>query len=99
MRVDCLECATLKTDIAWGPYTEPPMGYCWVKNIYIWKAERNCTKFIQMKHLDWLHNAGTSVEVARRHHLKHGDMDGHTCLLSKCALHYPESSAPKEAEA
>ena len=23
------------------------------------------------------------------HHAKHGDMDGHTCLLAKCTLHYP----------
>lgn len=22
------------------------------------------------------------------HHAKHGDMDGHTCLLAKCTLHY-----------
>ena len=30
------------------------------------------------------------VEAARRHHEIHGDMDGHTCLLSACALHYPQ---------
>ena len=29
------------------------------------------------------------IEAARRHHKMHGDMDGATCLLSKCALHYP----------
>jgi len=23
------------------------------------------------------------------HHEEHGDMDGHTCLLSRCAVHYP----------
>lgn len=23
------------------------------------------------------------------HHVKHWDMDGHTCLLTKCPLHYP----------
>jgi hypothetical protein len=23
------------------------------------------------------------------HHAKHGDMDGHICLLAKCLLHYP----------
>ena len=26
------------------------------------------------------------------HHAKHGDMDGKTCLLAKCALHYPEGT-------
>ncbi|KKK83564.1 hypothetical protein LCGC14_2792080 [marine sediment metagenome] len=29
------------------------------------------------------------IETARRHHKRHGDMDGKTCLLSECALHYP----------
>lgn len=29
------------------------------------------------------------VDAARTHHRRHGDMDGHTCLLAKCALHYP----------
>jgi transcriptional regulator with XRE-family HTH domain len=33
---------------------------------------------------------GTSVEAARKHHAEHGDMDGRTCLLSACALHYPK---------
>ena len=28
---------------------------------------------------------------ACEHHRKHGDMDGHTCLLNECALHYPIS--------
>ena len=32
-----------------------------------------------------------SIEAAREHHTKHGDMDGHTCLLAECALHYPKS--------
>ncbi len=36
-------------------------------------------------------NPATSVEAARKYHAKHGDMDGHTCLLARCALHYPES--------
>jgi len=30
------------------------------------------------------------IEEARKHHAKHGDMDGHTCLLNECALHYPK---------
>ena len=30
------------------------------------------------------------VAEARRHHKKHGDMDGHTCLLAECELHYPK---------
>ncbi len=30
------------------------------------------------------------IEAARQHHEMHGDMDGTTCLLSKCALHYPQ---------
>jgi len=98
MKVNCIDCARLKTDIAWGTHTEPPLGYCWVKNIYIWKAERNCTTFEEMMKLDWLNNAGTSVELARRHHLKHGDMDGKTCLLNKCALHYPQSLATRTNE-
>lgn len=32
----------------------------------------------------------TSVRVAWVHHAKHGDIDGHTCLLGACALHYPK---------
>ncbi len=28
-------------------------------------------------------------QAARRHHKKHGDMHGDTCLLSECRLHYP----------
>ena len=31
------------------------------------------------------------IQVAKEHHKKHGDMDGDTCLLSECALHYPKS--------
>lgn len=31
-----------------------------------------------------------SVKEAIRHHKKHGDMDGHTCLLAECPLHYPK---------
>ena len=31
-----------------------------------------------------------SVEGALNHHKEHGDMDGHTCLLARCALHYPK---------
>lgn len=30
-----------------------------------------------------------SIQAARRHHKKHGDMDFATCLLSECKLHYP----------
>lgn len=29
--------------------------------------------------------------AARKHHRLYGDMDGDTCLLSKCALHHPEN--------
>lgn len=36
-----------------------------------------------------------SVEAARRHHAVHGDMDGKTCLLAECALHYPQGSSRK----
>ncbi len=35
------------------------------------------------------HTPGTNIRDARRHHKKHGDMDGKTCLLSECKLHYP----------
>ena len=34
---------------------------------------------------------GCEVQAAIDHHEKHGDMDGHTCLLNECALHYPIS--------
>ena len=34
-------------------------------------------------------NPADDIEAARRHHKMHGDMDGNTCLLNKCALHYP----------
>lgn len=30
------------------------------------------------------------LEEARKHHKKHGDMDGHTCLLNECPIHYPK---------
>lgn len=30
-----------------------------------------------------------SIDAAVKHHKKHGDMDGLTCLLGACALHYP----------
>lgn len=30
-----------------------------------------------------------NARAARRHHKKHGGMDGKTCLLSECRLHYP----------
>ena len=33
---------------------------------------------------------GCEVQEAIEHHRKQGDMDGHTCLLNKCALHYPK---------
>lgn len=33
----------------------------------------------------------TNKRVARAHHRKHGDMDGQTCLLTRCALHYPRA--------
>lgn len=29
------------------------------------------------------------IRAARRHHKKHGDMNGKTCMLSECRLHYP----------
>ena len=38
---------------------------------------------------------GCEVQKAIDHHKKHGDMDGHTCLLNECALHYPEASIIK----
>jgi ssDNA-binding Zn-finger/Zn-ribbon topoisomerase 1 len=37
----------------------------------------------------WSDNPATDIEAARRHHEMHGDIDGKTCLLNKCALHYP----------
>lgn len=30
-----------------------------------------------------------NARAARRHHKKHGDMRGETCLLSECRQHYP----------
>lgn len=38
------------------------------------------------------------VEEARRHHEEHGDMDGDTCMLSACALHYPDGVAANKRE-
>ncbi len=32
---------------------------------------------------------GNNVDAAIYHHKMHGDMDGRTCLLNECALHYP----------
>ena len=33
----------------------------------------------------------TREEVAAiKHHRRHRDMDGHTCLLAECAIHYPD---------
>jgi len=29
-----------------------------------------------------------------KHHLCHGDMDGHTCLLGECEIHYPKKAIP-----
>jgi hypothetical protein len=37
-----------------------------------------------------MESPATSIAAAKRHHKRHGDMDGHTCLLSACALHYPK---------
>lgn len=37
----------------------------------------------------WGANVVNDVELAREHHAVHGDMDGKTCLLSRCAIHYP----------
>ena len=36
------------------------------------------------------------LAAASKHHLIHGDMDGSTCLLSKCALHYPKKEATEK---
>ncbi len=30
-----------------------------------------------------------NTRAAKRHHKKHGDMRGETCLLSECRQHYP----------
>jgi len=30
------------------------------------------------------------LEEAQKHHKKHGDMNGHTCLLNECTIHYPK---------
>jgi len=37
------------------------------------------------------------VETARKHHKKHGDMDGHICLLNECALHYPKYTSSTQS--
>lgn len=36
-----------------------------------------------------MRNVGNDVDMAKEHHKKHGDMDGETCMLGACALHYP----------
>jgi len=41
-------------------------------------------------------SAFTSLEEAHKHHKKHGDMNGHTCLLNECPIHYPKRK--KEGE-
>ena len=40
----------------------------------------------------------TNIRVVKaiEHHRKHGDMDGHICLLNKCVLHYPEKETGKQ---
>ena len=41
-------------------------------------------------HKDEFNKRASEVMSSLEHHVKHGDMDGKTCLLTKCALHYPE---------
>jgi len=45
--------------------------------------------------LEWILNSTpeNSVEEAIKHHKRHGDMDGHICLLNECALHYPKNDS------
>jgi len=35
-----------------------------------------------------------NIEEARKHHKRHGDMDGRICLLNECPIHYPKESLP-----
>ena len=35
---------------------------------------------------------------ATRHHEQHGDMDGKTCLLATCPVHYPKADAHREGQ-
>ncbi len=97
MRTNCIGCESLKVNILASFVNEKePYGYCWIRSFYIWQPERNCTAFDETEDKD----VYTSRRAARRHHLKHGDMDGHTCLLSVCAIHYPKvrRSMPKLEE-
>ena len=41
--------------------------------------------------------AANNIDDAIKHHNKFGDMDGKTCLLNQCALHYPDTAAPETA--
>lgn len=55
------------------------------------KAERDeMIAVARILGIDTRKTPATSIAAARSHHAEHGDMDGHTCLLNACALHYPK---------
>ncbi len=52
-------------------------------------AESQCSRLaVEGSTFCWQHDVSDQVK-ARAHHRRHGDMDGDTCLLSECKVHYP----------
>lgn len=87
MKINCIDCGCLVINkLASFADRKKSYGYCLIRDFYVWQPERSCTAFNETVNKD----AYVSIEAAYRHHLKHGDMDGRTCLLSACALHYPK---------
>ena len=54
----------------------------------VWDHRRKCP--------DKVFLCDTERHLACEHHRKHGDIDGNTCLLGVCALHYPKQIVVKE---
>ena len=81
--VDCKACSHFKKTkmLEWGIH-----GKCLEKDIWIHSYIRYCRKYDPLGPKE---TPANSVEAARKHHKRHGDMDGHTCLLARCVLHYP----------
>ena len=52
-----------------------------------------CRRCRDGKHVGCRGLVANSKSAARAHHAKHGDMEGHTCLLRECALHYPRKES------
>jgi hypothetical protein len=57
-------------------------------------------RYHEINLLEWVLNpaVATSIKEAKKHHRKHGDMDGRICLLNECVLHYPKQREEMEEE-